>query len=223
MQAILRDAGALDMPAPRLAVDIGCSRGFFTAPLAPYFSSVVGVDIDAHALHLAQAESRSPNVGFVSGDSQRLPFADASAQLVICNHVYEHVPEAERLFNEIERVLAPGGMCYLGAASRLTLMEPHYHLPFLSWLPKPLAHRYMRAAGKGDFYYERLRTYQGICRLISRFEILDYTLKVVADPDRYAARDLFPKGGLLERIPMWIWKSLYWFLPSYIFILRKPL
>lgn len=221
MLAILGDCEAIGRDKKALAVDIGCSRGFFTAALAPYFDTVIGVDIDSHALRLAVRESPSPDVRYLLGDSLQLPLPDSSVDLIICNHVYEHVPDARLLFSEIRRVLKDTGICYLGAASRLTVIEPHYHLPFLSWLPKPVAHAYMRITKKGTHYYEALRTYWGIRRLICGFFILDYTLRVVENPDRFRARDLFPKGGVLEKVPLWMWRSFYWLLPSYIFILKR--
>jgi ubiquinone/menaquinone biosynthesis C-methylase UbiE len=220
MLAILRDCGALDNN-PRKAVDIGCSAGFFTMALAPHFKEVVGLDIDEQALALATQGCNAPNVRFARGDSMWLDLADDSVDLVLCNHVYEHVPDARQLFREIHRVLRPGGRCYLGAASRLTPIEPHYHLPFLSWLPKPLAHRYMRITGKGREYYENLTTFGGIRKLIADFEVQDYTLAVIADPDRFCARDMLPAGGWLARIPMQVWQACYRILPSYLFILRK--
>ena len=221
MLAVLADAGAIGAEPKTLAVDIGCSRGFFSAALAVHFQRVIGLDIDAHALRVAAEEAPSPNLHYVLGDSLKIPLPDASADLVICNHVYEHVPSPKQLFDEIHRVLKPDGVCYLGAASRLTLMEPHYHLPFLSWLPKPLAHGYMRLARKGPYYYETMLTYWGIRQLISRYHVTDYTLKIVADPDRFKARDMFPQGGWLDKIPMPVWRVCHDILPSYIFILRK--
>jgi len=221
MLAVLTDAGIVSDQLRALALDIGCSRGFFSAALAPHFCETLGLDIDRHALRLAKEEAPVSNLHYVLGDSLRLPLPDSSVDLVICNHVYEHVPSAERLFAEIHRVLKTDGACYLGAASRLTLIEPHYHLPFLSWLPKPLAHAYMRLTGKGRYYYENLRTFWGIKRLIARYRVTDYTLKIVADPDRFKARDLFPRGGWLEKIPLFCWRWAHALLPSYILILRK--
>jgi SAM-dependent methyltransferase len=221
MLSILRDAGAFDSGRRKLALDIGCSGGFFIESLALHFEQVLGLDIDSIALAEAMNNRSSERVNYIAADSMFLPFADNSVDLIICNHVYEHVPDAVRLFSEIFRVLDDNGMCYFGAASRLTLLEPHYHLPFLSWLPKFLAHYYMRVMKKGDYYYENLRTYWGIKKLIRKFRLHDYTLNVVENPDRYAARDIIPKNSLIERIPVVLWKAFYWFLPGYIFILKK--
>jgi len=221
MLSILGDCKAIADRPRSLAVDIGCARGFFSAALAPHFDHVIGMDIDQHALHMAQSEAPSPAVHYLLGDSLRLPLPDQSADLILCNHVYKHVPNAEQLFAEIHCVLKTAGVYYLGAASCLTVMEPHYHLPFLSWLPKPLARRYMRLTGKGTHYYETLRTSWGIRQLILRFDVLDYTLRAIENPDRFHAHDLLPRGGMLERIPQWIWRYLYWLLPGYIMILKR--
>lgn len=220
--SILEDDGALRYPGG-IALDVGCSIGFFARALTPYFKIVFGLDIDVNALAQVQKDSGSPidNLQFLTADSLLLPFEDNSIDLILCNHTYEHVPDADVLFSEIWRVLKPGGRCYLGAASRLTLIEPHYHLVFLSWLPKPLAHKYMRLMNKGDEYYEMLRTYWGIKRLIRNFHVTDYTLKVLRDPGKFAARDMIPEGSWIEKVPVFFWRVVYPFLPSYIFILRK--
>ena len=221
--SILRADGALDEHGG-IAIDIGCSIGFFANALAPYYDTVFGLDIDTHALGEAQKlpENDADNLVFLTADSLNLPFEDDTVDLILCNHTYEHVPDAAILFAEIFRVLKPGGRCYLGAASRLILVEPHYHLPFLSWLPKPLAHRYMRLAGKGDEYYEMLRTYWGIRRLVRAFEIEDYTLRVLKHPGEFGARDMIAEGSWIEKTPTFLWKLVYPLLPTYIFILKKP-
>ncbi|MGW8227846.1 MAG: methyltransferase domain-containing protein [Gammaproteobacteria bacterium] len=218
MLAVLQDAGAL-CGQGGIAVDVGCSIGFFAKGLSPYFECVYGLDIDEHAINMAKEEPVS-NVKFQIVDTLFLPFEDTSVDLVICNHVYEHVPDPDRLFKEIMRVLRPGGMCYLGAASRLTIMEPHYHLPFLSWLPKSLANQYMKLAGTGDEYYENLKTYWGIQKMVSGFKVDDYTLRIIDNPDKFFMRDIMPKGCLLDKVPKRVWRLLYQLLPSYIFILR---
>ncbi len=221
MLAILREAGAIGEVKRGLAVDVGCSGGFFVSALVPWFDVVVGIDIDMHALRMATANTEGTDARFLCGDSMRLPFVDDSVDLVICNHVYEHVPDPSRMFAEIYRVLRPGGCCYLGAASRWCLIEPHYKLPFLSWLPKPLAHRYMRLFGKGDFYYENLRSCGGIRRLVEDFSIEDYTVRIITHPDRYHATDLIPEHSPIRHVPEWCWRMIYRLLPTYLLILRK--
>jgi ubiquinone/menaquinone biosynthesis C-methylase UbiE len=221
MLAVLKDAGLIEEKKKKLAVDIGCSGGFFASELARYFDQVVGFDIDIHALRLAHENIKSDNLAFVVGDSLRLPLADNSVDLIVCNHVYEHVPDPEQMFREIYRVLNIRGGCYLGSASKLTFIEPHYHLPILSWLPKSLAHKYMKLSGKGEYYYENLRNYKEILKLIQSFVVQDYTLRIIKDPDMFHAYDLLPESGFLRKVPLTLWKICYKFLPTYIFILKK--
>jgi SAM-dependent methyltransferase len=46
----------------------------------------------------------------VRGDATRLPFRDASFDLIICSHVLEHVQEDGMAMTELRRVLAPNGV-----------------------------------------------------------------------------------------------------------------
>ncbi len=43
----------------------------------------------------------------------------------------------------------PGGLLYLGIGHRWQVVEPHHRLPFLSWLPRGAADRYMRRHRQG--------------------------------------------------------------------------
>ena len=109
----------------------------------------------------------------------------------------------------------PEGAIYLGLGNRLGVMEPHYRLPFLSWLPRGVAHRYVRAMGRADHYHEAFRTRRGLEALCAGLHVWDYTWSVVAEPDRFAAGDTVPRwfsvvpdvalraGGLL--IPTFLW------------------
>lgn len=55
-------------------------------------------------------ESRLADVHF---DVTAIPFDDASYDLVLCNHVLEHVPDDEQAMRELARVLDPGGKAIL--------------------------------------------------------------------------------------------------------------
>ena len=65
---------------------------------------VVGVDLDFPHLRKHINIFRRIHASLVS-----LPFPDASFDLVTCNMVLEHLPEPSPMFQEISRVLAPGG------------------------------------------------------------------------------------------------------------------
>lgn len=88
-------------------------------------------------------------------ESTKLPFPERSFDVVITNHVIEHVgdrvAQAEHLA-EILRVLRPAGVVYLAVPNRWMLVEPHYELAFLSWLPHGLRTPWLKLWRKGTFY-----------------------------------------------------------------------
>src|SRR6476469_8764790 len=49
----------------------------------------------------------------VAANAEQLPFPDGTFQRVECDAVLEHVRDPERVMQEIERVLAPGGFLHL--------------------------------------------------------------------------------------------------------------
>ena len=109
---------------------------------------VVAVDVcDSRQLHDGYA--------FQQVEGVELAFTDADFDVVISNHVIEHVGDATAQLEhlrEIRRVLKPDGVGYLAVPNRWMLTEPHYRLKFLSWLPHRWRSPYLRWRGKGDFY-----------------------------------------------------------------------
>ena len=139
--AILQDCLG-DLSALRL-LDLGCSNGLMTKFYGEAFMEVVGLDIDAPGVAFAQAHNTAHNIRYELSDGMNTGLPDGSMDVVTCTHVYEHVPDAALLFDEIHRVMRPGGACLFIAGNRLTWMEADNHLPLLSVLPRPLADRYM--------------------------------------------------------------------------------
>lgn len=50
-----------------------------------------------------------PGAADVEADITALPFGDSSFDVVICNHVLEHIPDDIKAMSELFRVLSPGG------------------------------------------------------------------------------------------------------------------
>jgi hypothetical protein len=118
-------------------------------------------------------------------------------------------------------VLRPGGICYFSAGNRLMWIEPHYNLPLLSVLPRPLAHGYIRLAGKARYYHEKHLTYWGLKRLVKRFTRIDYTASLVNEPDRFNTGYMIPPGSLKAAVAGKLVKYAYWAFPGYIWLLKK--
>ena len=203
-------------------LDVGASTGIIDNVLAGAIRNVVGIDIDAMAIAYATREFGRGNLSFVVGDAMALPFGSGSFDLVACTHVYEHVSDAQKMLDEIFRVLKPGGACYFAAGNRLMWTEPHYGLPLLSVVPRPLAHAYVRIAGKAARYHELHLTHRGLRRLVGRFKLHDYTRKIVAAPEAFVAGYMLRPGSLKAMLAKLLSKHLYWLMPGYIWVLEKP-
>ena len=215
--------GAADHdPAHARLLAIGCSTGILTQHYAEFFGHVVGVDIDDGAVEWAQKNRAADNIEYRVGDSMELPFPAAEFNGVTCTHIYEHVPDAQRMLDEIFRVLKPGGVCYFAAENRIRLWDGHYDLPLLTVLPQTLGNWFVRLMGRGEGRYETHFTVRGLRRMARRFEISDYTEKVVRDPVRFEASDLVRAGSFKQKAAVATLKIAYWAFPTYLWILRRP-
>lgn len=136
---------------PIRLLEVGTGSG----AIAHYFGTHPGLRCDVHAVDVV--DNRLVHEGYAYhpvGDTT-LPFEDGAFDVVLTNHVIEHVGlAADQLahLREVRRVMAAGGVGYLAVPNRWMLVEPHYRLAFLSWLPRSLRSPYLRKMGKGDVY-----------------------------------------------------------------------
>ncbi|GAB3686225.1 class I SAM-dependent methyltransferase [Angustibacter aerolatus] len=199
-----------------VVADIGCSQGFIADELARAGAAhTYGVDIDEPGLAVAR-ERFGDRVEFVLAPGEALPWPDQSVDVAVFNHIYEHVVDPDAVLADVRRVLRPGGLLYLGLGNRLGVMEPHYDLPFLSWLPQRAADRYVRVFGKADSYYESYRTRPGLRRMLADWHVLDYSLSVVAEPERFADDGLVP--GPVAKLPGAALAVTLPLLPTYLWV-----
>lgn len=193
-------------------LDIGASTGIIDNILAKSFKNVVGTDIDKEAIKFARENFRRTNLKFRVEDAMKLTFKDNFFEVVICTHVYEHVPDVKKLFDEIYRVLKPGGICYLAAQNKLWPLEAHHNLLFLSYLPKNLADIYIRTFRDKKEYYEHPMTYWQLQNTLSKFKIHEYTSRILKDPKKFNYSN--PSIGVISEI-------FKYFAPTMFLLLEK--
>jgi phthiocerol/phenolphthiocerol synthesis type-I polyketide synthase E len=101
--------GSTDLTG-RDALDIGCGRGGTAVLLADQFGAqVTGVDLSPEAVAFCRETHAAPNVSFMVGDAEHLPFEGDSFDAVTnveSSHTY---PDMRAFLSEVRRVLRSGG------------------------------------------------------------------------------------------------------------------
>ena len=98
-----------------VVLDLGSGAGFdcfLAASKVGPKGRVIGVDMTPEMIEKAKANSKkinSKNVEFRLGEIENLPIEDNSVDVVISNCVINLSPDKARVFNEVHRVLKPGG------------------------------------------------------------------------------------------------------------------
>jgi arsenite methyltransferase len=108
-----------EVHAGETVLDIGCGAGMdllLAAKRVGPGGHAIGVDMtDAmiERVRKSTVESGLRQVEIRKGDATSLPVPDATVDLIISNGVLNLVPEKERGFGEIVRVLKPGGRLHM--------------------------------------------------------------------------------------------------------------
>ena len=136
---------------PVRLLEIGTGSG----GIAHYFATHPTLRCEVTAVDVVDQRLIRDGYDFHLVHDTALPFADGVFDVVLSNHVIEHVgARAAQLahLRELRRVMAPGAVGYLAVPNRWMLVEPHYRLAFLSWLPPPLRTPYLRLMRRGQRY-----------------------------------------------------------------------
>ena len=125
---------------PDVVLDLGCGTAADTAALKKSFrkAQVIGLDLSRAMLGLAGRRSRLGRpIRLVNGDMAMLPFARHSADLVYSNLALPWLDNRERFFNEVLRILKPGGMFLFSTYGPGTFAELDAELPPPGAAPEP--------------------------------------------------------------------------------------
>jgi demethylmenaquinone methyltransferase/2-methoxy-6-polyprenyl-1,4-benzoquinol methylase len=98
-------------PSPSCA-DLGCGTGDVTFLLADKYPEgrVVGLDLVEPMLEVARKRNRHRNVRFTRQDMCSTDFAGESFDIVTGSYALRNAPDLGRVFDEIRRILKPGGV-----------------------------------------------------------------------------------------------------------------
>jgi len=102
-------------PLATRILDAGCGNGIETGPYADHLR-VCGIDYQQQ--YLSFCGETYPAARYAAADLERIPFADASFDVIVLNQVLEHLEQPAAVIGELCRVLSPGG--------KLLVATPNY-------------------------------------------------------------------------------------------------
>lgn len=171
---------------PMTMLEIGTGSG----GIAHYFGTHPDLRIQMHAVDVVDNRLIQYGYAFQQVVDTNLPYPANSFDVVLTNHVIEHVGDRGTQLahlREIRRVLRDDGVGYLAVPNRWQLVEPHYKLAFLSWWPHRWRSGYLRRLRGVEFYdceplqlgqLERLFEETGLCHRNLCIEALRETLAI---------------------------------------------
>lgn len=171
-------------------LDLGCGIGLTLGILVQVFPKTIGCEVEEGITKAAKEFSKNnfnKKVRVVTYNGVKIPFPDNSFDIVTSIEVIEHTDKPEVMLKEIRRVLKPDGILHITTANKWWPIEPHFKLPFLSYLPPKLSDFYVKIAGKGQTYQNiHLPSYGEFYKLVSKhFLVEDLTLDVIRNYKLY--------------------------------------
>jgi 2-polyprenyl-3-methyl-5-hydroxy-6-metoxy-1,4-benzoquinol methylase len=99
-------AGLFDRARPESVLDVGCGEGVLTLEWAQALGErpVVGLDLPDPKLEAEWQRRARPNLSFVTGRAEKLPFGDSEFDLVAAIETLEHVEDPAMTLDEMARV-----------------------------------------------------------------------------------------------------------------------
>lgn len=95
-----------------LVIEVAAGTGAVTRALAqalPPAVRIAATDLNEGMLRVGQSNAQAPSITWQQADAQKLPFADGSADAIVCQFGAMFFPDKQAAFREARRVLAANG------------------------------------------------------------------------------------------------------------------
>jgi len=192
-------------------LDIGTGYGGIATELSKTFASVFSIDI-------ADERKIMKGYDFKLYDGMNIPFPSNFFDVVIANHVIEHVQDQAMTLSEVSRVLNDNGICYIAVPNKWSLIEPHFKFPFLSWFPQKFSDFIVQTFKKTNKFDVKSHGLKGYLSLMSdRFYVKNITYKFFKLPDSNIPFCI----KWFKFLPDGILRFICIYSTTYIFILSK--
>lgn len=195
-------------------LDIGTGSGHIINNLSKKCKKAFSVD-------LYDERMIKSGYSFKKVDNEVLPFEDNAFDVVVSNHVIEHVPNQPLHISEIHRVLKKNGILYLATPNKFWITDPHHKLPFISWLPRRISTLYLKLFKNKNWDIYPL-SFSKLKKLTKyNFEFNNLTIDVIKYPKKYNLDIMKLIQPIIKLMPLFFIKCFNSILPTYIIILKK--
>jgi glycosyltransferase involved in cell wall biosynthesis/predicted SAM-dependent methyltransferase len=202
----------LGKPAENLKVlDIGTGNG--------EISSFIGKTNQVTSVDIYDSRQVTKDFNF-SLCNESLPFKSESFDVIISNHVIEHVENQALHIKEIKRVLKNNGVLYLATPNRLWPFEVHYRLFFLHYLPQQLFIKTLKYINKYEEDVDLL-SLRKVYALLQKENLISYSGNIIKNPTYYLMNLPIWLEKLLNKLPIKILNGTTFIHPTFVFIYKK--
>lgn len=139
-------------------LEAGCSWGFYLTLINKVFRDVhlYGVDIDEKSLFFAKRDLKATGIKILKSDLQKkLPFRNNFFDKIIISEVAEHLTDDKKAFQQLLRVLKPGGT--------LIVTVPNKNYPLfwdpVNWLMERFADKHVKCGFWAGIWNDHKRLY----------------------------------------------------------------
>jgi ubiquinone/menaquinone biosynthesis C-methylase UbiE len=122
-------------------LDYGCGSGQSVLSLRLSGYQAFGVDIDKNAVSegrkiLDDHGFDGKNILFSFDENNPIPFDDKYFHFIFSQEVIEHVNNVSTMAQDLKRVSFPRSFGFHVFRPQYNIIEPHFYMPFVHWLPK---------------------------------------------------------------------------------------
>jgi len=114
---LVQKAASSVQGTPRI-LDLGCGQGHLTQAMSQSLKSAELTGLDYSVSAIEYAHDHFSRIDFAVGDAYDGPYSKGYFDIVVCNNLWEHVPDPLRLLSSIKGFLKPGGYAIVSTPSR---------------------------------------------------------------------------------------------------------
>ncbi len=102
-------------------LDVGCGEGHITAEIREFLPNAEISALDYSLSAITYAANHYPGIDFCVADAYQPPYFKEYFDIVVCNNIWEHVPDPVFLLSRISRIIKPRGYLIISTPSRYRL------------------------------------------------------------------------------------------------------